>query len=105
MDIEKNEKINKKLGKPVGSQIGEVGLFLQDVKKNASVLVDLKEIENDSYDKVFSYLAMKNCKHNWYSCGIPQKYKVINRLLKLLKENHKKAQDLQKQVNKLLNEK
>lgn len=101
MDIEKNEKIKKNSGRA----IGEVGLFLQDVKKNASVLINLKEIKNDSDNEVFSYLAMKNCKHNWYSCGIPQKYKVINKLLKLLKSHHEKSQRLQKQFNELLNEK
>lgn len=101
----KNEKKIKKLGRPIGSQIGEVGFFLQDVKKNASVLVNLKEIKNDSYDEVLPYLAMKNCKHNWHVCGIPHKYKVINKLLKLLKIHYEKSKRLQKQVNELLDEK
>lgn len=80
----------------------EVGLFLDEVKNNAEVLVDLKLIKTREHKELLPFLAMDNCKHNWYRCGIPKKYKVINKLLKLLKEHHKQAQELQEQVNELL---
>jgi hypothetical protein len=80
----------------------EVGLFLDKIKNNSQVLVDLKLIKTTEPRELFTFLAMNNCKHNWYRCGIPKKYKVINSLLKLLKEHHEKAQELQEQVNELL---
>ena len=83
----------------------EVYFFLQKIKSASSVLLDLKEIKNDKTETIFDYLAMKNCKQNWYTHGIPKKYKVILRLLELLKDHHKKAQELQKKVNEFIKQK